>query len=652
MYIYQLQFITNQLIKKMKKLLVIVAVLPIFLNAQTVEEKRKIASFSDKQANAVLLQELKAEEQQRVIRLDQYLKSHPTVIAKKVTENGQITELMDVLPNGEKVYAQTDNAGAAITARATKLYNGGSLGINIQGQGMTPAIWDGGSVRDTHREFMVGGVSKIELYDSGSPFAAHPTHVAGTIVAQGITASAKGLAFNASLKSYDWTEDIVEMISEASTGLLMSNHSYGIGQLGSQWFYGAYDARAKQIDQLTFNNPYYLPVFSAGNDRNATSPPGSTQIASKGGYDMIFGHGNAKNILTVAAVEGVANYVDESSVVMSSFSSYGPSDDGRIKPEISMKGVNVYSTLSSGDSAYGTMSGTSMASPGVTGVVVLLQQYYNQLYTGFMRAATVKGLILHTADEAGFAPGPDYSFGWGLINAENAAKVIRDKNLTTNRSIIEENTLNNTAVFTKTITASGSQPLKVSISWTDPASPISNSGVNDPTTKYLVNDLDLKVTSSTGTVYYPWKLSGMADPSDPASNTSTNNVDNYERVDINNPSGTYTITVTHKGTLSGGNQKFSLIASSSNMSSLATNEIKEKESEISLYPNPAVDFVYFKNNNLVEANVSVVDMTGRIVLKNSIKDGRLNVQSLAKGEYIVTYSDKKNRTISLKFLKK
>jgi serine protease AprX len=636
----------------MKKILLIVAVLPIFLHAQTVEEKRKIASFSNQQANAVLLQEVKQEEQQRVARLNQYLKDHPEVVVKTESENGQITELMDVLPNGEKVYAQTDNAGAAITARANKLYNGGTLGLNIQGQGMTAGVWDGGSIRDTHREFMVGGNSKVELFDSGSAAAAHPTHVGGTIAAQGISANARGLAFNSSLKSYDWTNDIAEMTGEASTGLLMSNHSYGFGQLSSLWFFGAYDSRAKAIDDICYNNPYYLPVFAAGNNRNDTTAPGSTQISAKGGYDMIQGHANAKNVLTVAAVEGVPNYVDESSVVMSAFSSYGPSDDGRIKPEISMKGVNVYSSVSSSDSAYGTMSGTSMASPGVTGVVVLLQQYYKQLYTTYMRAATIKGLILHTADEAGYAPGPDYSFGWGLINTETAVKVIRDKNLVANRSIVEENTLANGGTFTKVINASGTQPLKVSINWTDPAAPTANSGVTDPTTKYIVNDLDVKVTSSNGTIYYPWKLSGMADPSNPASNTGTNNLDTFERVDIPNPSGTYTITVTHKGTLMGGNQKFSLIASSQNMSALGVNDATMVENEISIYPNPAQDFIYFKNNNLVEATVSILDMTGRIIVKETIKDGRMSVQSLKSGSYLAVYKDKKGKEITLKFLKK
>src|SRR5690606_30643712 len=274
-------------------------------------------------------------------------------------------EIVDVLPNGEIVYAKSYNLGAATTARATSLYSGGVLGLNIQGQNMIAGVWDAGSARYTHQEFMVNGNSKIWLQD-GSISDEHATHVAGTIAAQGVQSNARGLAFDSQIYSYKWDNDLAEMLSEASGGLLTSNHSYGIGSLGSIWFYGAYDSRARQMDNITFNNPYYLPVVSAGNDRNETTPPGSTQNSSKFGYDLIFGHGNAKNVLTVAAVGQVSNYTGPSSVIMSSFSSWGPSDDGRIKPEISMKGVGVRSTVDASDTSYGVMSGTSMASPGVT----------------------------------------------------------------------------------------------------------------------------------------------------------------------------------------------------------------------------------------------------------------------------------------------
>lgn len=624
--------------------------LPIVSHAQTVEERKNIATFSNKHANSELAEILRKEDLERKIRLQNFINQNPSFqITKRIGTIG-LEELLDVLPNGEKIFARTTNAGSATTARATALYNGGSLGINIQGQNMTAGVWDGGNARSTHQEFMVSGISKITLGD-GTNFQPHATHVAGTIAAKGMFPDVRGIAFNSSILSYNWDSDLTEMLDQASSGLLVSNHSYGIGSLSSLWFYGAYDSRAKEMDNICYNNPYYLPVIAAGNDRNATVAPGSVQINTKEGYDMIFGHANAKNIITVAAINQVTTYTDPSSVVMSSFSSWGPSDDGRIKPDISMKGVNVLSTVSSSDTALGYMSGTSMASPGVTGVVVLLQQYYNQLYSSFMKSATVKGLILHTADEAGFTVGPDYSFGWGLINAQKGAMAIRDKNSTTNnKSVIEELTLFNTATYTKTITASGTNPLKISISWTDPQAPTNNTGTVDPTTKYLVNDLDIKV-SKNGVNYFPWKLQGMSNTSGAATNAGTNDVDNFERVDIDNPSGTYTIAVTHKGTLSGGSQNFSLIATSDNLATLSTSEtIKANDSKVDFYPNPAKNYIHI-NEKDKDLLINIYDISGKLVLTSKLVDNRISIIQLVKGNYIANFINKKGDIKSFKFIK-
>lgn len=629
-------------------LFLISPLLSLSLNGQSLENRLKIANYSNTAANAALQKQFITDKIDRNLRLSRYLTKKPGFPKKINLPNHGVRELIDVLPNGELIYAQTDNAGAALTARANKLYNGGTLGLNIQGQNMIAGVWDGGSAKTTHQEFMVGGNSKLTNMDGASNID-HATHVTGTICAQGILSNAKGIAFNASVLNYDWNDDLSEMLSQASTGLLTSNHSYGFGALSNIWFFGAYDSRAQLFDEICYNNPYYLPVVSAGNSRNDNTAPASTQLGNKGGYDMIFGHGNAKNAMTVAAVNEVPNYIDEFSVTMSSFSSWGPSDDGRIKPDISMKGVNVRSTLSTSNTATGLLSGTSMASPGITGTVLLLQQYYNQLYSNYMKSATVKGLILHTADEAGNWPGPDYEYGWGLVNAEKAAIAIRDKNsLTSNKSIIDELTLNTGATYTKTVIASGSVPLKISISWTDPKSSTINTGTVDPTTKYLVNDLDIKVTKDANT-YYPWKMQGMSLPFEAATNTTTNDVDNFERVDINNPSGTYTITVTHKGALSSGSQNFSLIATAASLSSLGVGEINQKE-VTEFYPNPARDYIFI-NENESNLTVKVYDVSGKMVLNELTVNNRLDVSSLTKGNYVATYVTKKGIKKNFKFIK-
>src|SRR5690606_26997342 len=128
------------------------------------------------------------------------------------------------------------------------------------------------------------------------------------------------------------------------------------------------------------------------------------------------------------------------SAQIASFSNFGPTDDGRIKPDITGEGVNVYSAYSDTNTSYEAQSGTSMAAPGVTGALLLLQQYYKETHADFMKAATVKGLSLHTADEAGEFPGPDARFGWGIINTKRAANTISNVG---RNSYIKEPSLSN-----------------------------------------------------------------------------------------------------------------------------------------------------------------------------------------------------------------
>ena len=95
-------------------------------------------------------------------------------------------------------------------------------------------------------------------------------------------------------------------------------------------------------------------------------------------------------------------------MAIAGFSSRGPCPDGRIKPDVSAPGVDLYSCYDSSNTSYGYMSGTSMATPSTTGSCGLVVSYYRRLNAGKdMRAATLKGLVINTADEAGPADGPD-----------------------------------------------------------------------------------------------------------------------------------------------------------------------------------------------------------------------------------------------------
>jgi hypothetical protein len=184
--------------------------------------------------------------------------------------------------------------------------------------------------------------------------------------------------------------------------------------------------------------------------------------------------------------------------------------------------------------------------------MLLIQEYQEQMEGSFMRAATLKGLVLHTADDVD-APGPDYKMGWGVINSKSAVEAIANKGFS---SIISEETLTEGETKTYKVVANGTEPLSASISWTDPATGAVNSGTLNDMSAALINDLDIRIIKD-GKTFLPWKLNA-AKADAPAVNAD-NRVDPFEKIDIQNAKGDYTITVTHKNTLSQGPQNFSII---------------------------------------------------------------------------------------------
>lgn len=523
-------------------------------------------------------------------------------------KDGGLAMLTGVDQFGLPIYYTTySNVLAATTTRANQLWPGGASGFNLTGSSTflkdKLGIWDGGRILGTHVEL----AGRVIQKDNPASTDDHGTHVSGTMIASGVNPIAKGMSYGAqNLLAYDFGNDAGEMFAQATeSSLLLSNHSYGtiagwrFNSSQNRWEFwgrfgdnedanfGYYNSQAQAWDSLAYLTPNYLIVKSAGNNRSQNGPAvgqpyfrynASGQMASAGnrpegissndGYDIISTSGNAKNILTVGAVNGIpGGYSRPSDVLISDFSSWGPTDDGRIKPDIVAQGVDVLSTIATTNTSYASFNGTSMSSPNATGSLFLLQELYGKLKSGAsMRSATLKGIAIHTADEAGLAPGPDYKHGWGLLNVERGAALINEavtsNNASTSNHLLYENNLTNGASLTMNVVASGKGPLSATISWTDPRGTVETVDILNNRSKKLVNDLDIRITKTNGFgTYFPWTLN----PTFPASVAfpADNSVDNVERIDIDStvPGQSYTIRVSHKGILVKDAQAYSLLVS-------------------------------------------------------------------------------------------
>jgi hypothetical protein len=536
-----------------------------------------------------------------------------TGMAVREDDGHRTRELMALL-GGRPLYYTTANVQSATSIATDRVRD--IAPWQLDGDGWAVGVWDAAGVRRSHQEFVgADGQSRVTVRDS-IVLSDHSTHVAGTIAAAGVDPNAVGMAPRARIESYDWNNDAAQMYTHAATGpgqahsLYVSNHSYsylagweyvttggtplqtGWHFMGSwagansyeEWF-GAYISVVRTWDDVAYMNPYYLAFAAAGNDRNdgpklgdtvyywsgsawheityspETCPRGDGEV--KGGYGALAGHAVAKNIVTVGAVyEALADGVRSCArPAMTVFSGWGPTDDGRIKPDIVANGTNVYSATSRTDTTYDTYDGTSMASPAAAGSAILLVQLYDRLFPGqAMRASTLKALILHTADDLG-RPGPDYCCGWGLMNTRAAADLIQEHRDSPAGDLIVEGLLDaQNAADSYYLYADGTGPIRVTLCWTDPAATATI--IHDDPAAKLINDLDLRLIGPGGVpTYYPYTLN----PSDPpeVARTGDNKLDNVEQVYIPAPdrAGIYQVRVAYKRALTNSKQDYSLVSS-------------------------------------------------------------------------------------------
>ena len=496
----------------------------------------------------------------------------------------------------------SDNAVTASVSNVDDLY---AAPYNLNGEGVAISFFELAPALATHAEF--GG--RLTVHDvSGSATggnADHATHVAGTLIASGVQAAAKGMAPAATAHEFDANDDgdfgillgRKEGLSQTSAIADSNSWGYVLGWCtapsceGWVWddtseYYGAYDAFFSAPLDSVARDLNVLMIHSAGNDADKLGPRAAPFAHKHGEETQTYCYADnagvcpatpctagaqfcetvrhpqitsqlpapwisvglissAKNVLTVGAVS--------SDTFIADFSSRGPTRDGRVKPEIVARGVSVYSTSVSG--SYTTKSGTSMSTPAVTGTAALLTQQWRRTNAGANpRPDVLKSILLAGTVDLG-NPGPDYIYGFGLMDAKASADLIIANG--SNGQRVKTGELAQGATYEVPVTISTPQKLRVVLNWIDPEVLIFAS--DDFATSALVNDLDVKIVNASGQETAAWKL----DVTRPDVNAvrGRNTVDNTEMVEIANAApGTYRIVVTASRITTGPTQKFALVA--------------------------------------------------------------------------------------------
>lgn len=419
--------------------------------------------------------------------------------------------------------AEPENYTATTDHRSNILASSYAGGRKYNGAGVLVAVGDDGSI--DHIDFE-GRTDQTKV--TSSPGGQHGDHVAGIVAGAGnLDPKARGNGWGAFMYIYDPFQNIYDAVNTYSTpGIRITSTSYSNG------CNAGYTTFAQTCDQHINTYRSLNHVFSAGNNGTSDCSYG----AGAGWGNVTGGNKIAKNVITVASLDKADG--------LASYSSRGPAHDGRIKPDIGAVGSSVYSCM--GPNTYRVISGTSMACPGISGVL-------SQLYQGFRAnnsnndpaSGLIKAILLNTADDMG-NPGPDYKNGWGRVNARRAIELIEAKNFMTDT--VAQSGSNN---HTLTVPA-GTAQLRVMVYWTDPAATVN-------TSKALVNDLDIKVTTPSSSTVLPWRL----DPTPIAANLNApatrarDSLNNMEQVTIDNPAaGTYTLNVSGFSVPSGPQEYF------------------------------------------------------------------------------------------------
>ena len=386
-------------------------------------------------------------------------------------------------------------------------YNGEGINIMMQDDGIIgPHIDYQGRVDQSN----CGGCSTSSSDDHGD-------HVAGTIMGSGnLDPIAAGMANAAVLYVYSSSNnnyyDVPALYQ--NDDVIITSKSYGNG------CNAGYTSLSKDLDEQVRLYPSLIHVFSAGNSGSSDCGYG----AGSGWGNVTGGHKQGKNVLAIANLTSTGS--------LASSSSRGPAADGRIKPDIGAKGTSVNSTVPTNN--YDSFTGTSMACPGIAGVLGQLYQGYKELNSGLNpSSALIKGVLLNSADDLG-NPGPDFKHGWGEVNAYQAIKIL-ENNQYLSSSVSQGG--NNSHIIT---IPNGIKQINVMVYWHDKEGSVNAAPA-------LVNDIDIGLYNNLGNLIgQPWLLDPTAN-STALNSTATygnDHLNNMEQITLDNPvAGNYILSV-------------------------------------------------------------------------------------------------------------
>lgn len=474
------------------------------------------------------------------------------------------------------------------------------LALGLTGAGQTVAVCDTGldtgNTSTLHPDFAgrVTGFGWLSgIYRSTYSWAdenSHGTHVAGSVLGSGSMSTGKyrGVAYEANLIMQGTQSSLSGIPNQLGT-LFLQAYDNGARIHSNSWGEdspGKYSYSARYLDQYVWSNKNFLVVMAAGNEGMDADNDGVVDLGS------ICSPGTAKNCIAVGASEsyrtsgGYSTYrwgdlwsgdypaepikSDYTSrphtgndMGLGAFSSRGPTEDGRIKPDIIAPGINIISTRSkmasgegwgtvTGNTNYLYMGGTSMATPLVSGAAALTREWLAKEHDRTNpSAALVKALLLNGARN--MAPGqygtgdtkeipsarPSNVQGWGHLDLYSTLSPEEGITL----MLYDDNALvtGQTNTFSIVVSEAQAKPFILTMAYSDF---YSTYGAG----KKLVNDLDLTVETPSKTILYPNNL-GKLD--------ATNNVEILEFVA--SAPGTYTVRVNGRNVPEGGSQPYALV---------------------------------------------------------------------------------------------